>query len=168
MFDPFLGLGTTVFVAEELNRVPYGIEYDQQRFEWVAGQLQHWTNIRHADSARLNRLGLPKMDLCLTSPPFIRKSDKWNPLFAGDPAKAGYDLYLKQMGRIFAQVAQLMKKRARVVVQVDHLPGRITTPLVHDFARVISPHLIFEQETIVAYRGGDPAYRHTHCLVFRA
>lgn len=171
VFDPFAGLGTTLFVAEELGRVPYGMEYDPQRHEWVAGQLKHWMQLRQGDSAMMNRHGFPAMDFCLTSPPFMPHTDKWNPLFAGDPAKAGYAAYLKRLGQIFAQLARLMKKGGVVVVQVDNIPGKNgkpMTPLVHDMARVIGKSLTLQEEVIVAWDGGPKTYRHTHCLVFKA
>ena len=34
IFDPFLGYGTTVYIAEILNRVGYGIELDRERFNY--------------------------------------------------------------------------------------------------------------------------------------
>ncbi|MGB0720432.1 MAG: DNA methyltransferase, partial [Bdellovibrionales bacterium] len=56
VFDPFTGLGTTAFVAEELGRVPYGIEADRKRFEWVAGQLEHWQNIKYGDAGDIAQM----------------------------------------------------------------------------------------------------------------
>ena len=38
VFDPFAGLGTTLFVAEEMRRIPFGIERDERRYRsgWPA------------------------------------------------------------------------------------------------------------------------------------
>jgi len=168
VFDPFVGLGTTMFVAEELKRNPFGIEADRTRFEWVAGQLEHWMQVAHADAAKMPRLGLPKMDFCMTSPPFMAATDKWNPLFAGNPKHAGYAAYLKQMGRIFALVARTMKKGAPVVVQVDNVQGKTFTPLIRDLGNVISKSLKPAGETIVTWDGGTMEYAHTTCLIFKA
>ena len=44
VFDPFAGLGTTLFVAEEMRRIPFGVEHDARRHGWVAGQLTRWPN----------------------------------------------------------------------------------------------------------------------------
>lgn len=33
VLDPFTGLGTTFFVCERLNRVPFGVETHKQRFD---------------------------------------------------------------------------------------------------------------------------------------
>lgn len=167
VFDPFAGLGTTLFVAEEMGRVPYGVEADWRKYEWVAGQLDHWMNIQEGDSFNAGKMGFPKMDFCMTSPPFMPNHHKWNPLFSGDPAKAGYEVYLRRMGAIFARFKPLMKKKAALVVQVDNIPGRSYTPLVRDFSTVISKSFRPEGEVIVRWENARADYSHTHCLVFR-
>lgn len=167
VFDPFAGLGTSLFVAEALGRIPFGIEADINRQQWVAGQLDHWTHLVHGDAGKMKHYGFPKMDFCITAPPFMRKSDRWNPLYAGDPAKAGYAIYLRRMGFIFAQLPHVMKRNAQVVVQVDNLPGKTYTPLVADMIGLIGKHFRLDDEVIVAWQGGRDDYRHTHCLVFK-
>ncbi len=168
VFDPFVGLGTTMFVAEELGRVPYGLEADPLRQQWVAGQLDNWTHVLCADSARADRCGLPKMDMLMTAPPFMAINHKWNPLYAGDPAKNGYEVYLKRMRHIFKKCSLVLKKGAPVVVQVDNIPGRVFTPLVRDLSVTLSKVMKLENEVVVAFTGGRADYRHTHCLIFRA
>ena len=168
VFDPFAGLGTTLFVAEEMRRLPFGIEYDGRRHEWVASQLAHWPNLIHGDSGKLATYGLPKMDFVMTSPPYMPRHHQWNPLYAGNTKHAGYDAYLKQMAKIFARLAGIMKRNAYAVVQADNLPGRVYTPLVADFVRVVSTVLRLEAEIIVAWENRPEAdTQHTHCLVFR-
>lgn len=167
VFDPFAGLGTTLFAAEELKRKAYGIEYDIKRYEWVAGQLQDWCYLVHGDSAKMLRFGFPKMDFCFTSPPYMRLSHQWNPLDAGNPARAGYQTYLRDMGRIFEKMSQVLKKNAYAVVQVDNLPAARYTPLVRDMGAAVSKYLRQEGEVIVRYTGGRTDYPHTHCLVFK-
>lgn len=167
ILDPFAGLGTTLFVAEEMGRIPYGIEADERKFEWSAGQLQHWQNVICADSADMDKFALPRMDFCMTSPPYMPKHHKWNPLFAGDPKKAGYNTYLRRMKTIFQKIAMQMKKNAYVVVQADNLHGRVYTPLVRDLSLVIEPSLKLEDEIIVKWDNPKPDYPFTQCLVFK-
>jgi DNA modification methylase len=168
VFDPFAGLGTTLFVAEEMRRIPFGVERDERRHQWVAGQLDNWTNLRHGDSSKLASLGFPKMDFCMTSPPYMPRRHKLNPLCEGDPARTGYAAYLADIQRIFAEVARIMKRGSKIVVQADNLPGRPFTPLVRDFGTVISEVFRAEAEIVVAWQGGPKDFLHTHCLVFRA
>jgi hypothetical protein len=168
VFDPFAGLGTTLFVAEELRRIPFGIEHNARRHQWVAGQLKHWANLKYGDSAKLPSYGFPRMDFSMSSPPFMPRHHRWNPLVAGNPAASGYDRYLDGMQHIYRQLARIMKRNGRVVVQADNLPGRTYTPLVRDLSTTISAVLRLEAEVVVAWDGGKKDYRHTHCLVFRA
>jgi len=167
VFDPFSGLGTTLFVSESMKRIPYGVEYDRKRFEWVAGQLANWTNLVHGDSAKLQHYGFPKMDFCMSSPPYMPKHHKWNPLYGGNPEKAGYGLYLKRMTAIYKQISGLLKRNAYAVVQVDNLPGRVFTPLVWDIGNAIGKVMRLESEIIVAWENAKPDYPHTHCLLFK-
>ena len=167
VFDPFAGLGTTLFVAEEMGRIPYGIEADGRRHEWVAGQLNHWTHLVHGDAGRLTRFGLPRMDFSMASPPFMARTHRWNPLYAGDPARAGYACYLRRLGFIYKQVAGLMKRNAMVVIHVDNIRGKSFTPLVRDISLAVSPTLKPVDEIVIAWDGATGADRHTHCLIFR-
>jgi hypothetical protein len=107
------------------------------------------------------------MDFSMTSPPYMPHNHKWNPLYAGNPAHAGYDKYLRRMEHIFGQLAQIMKRNATVVVQVDNLYGKTYTPLVRDISSAVSNVLRLQNEIIVAWKGGKPDYPHTHCLVFK-
>lgn len=167
IFDPFMGLGTSAFVAEELGRVPYGIEADGERFEWAAGQLEHWNNIRHGDAADAAALSLPKMDLCVTSPPFMSIADKRNPLYGGDPKYAGYEAYLKRMGEIFEAIACVMKKSAFVVVHVDNIEGKRFTPLVRDMSNALSKSLRPEGEIVIDWQGAPNDMPISRALIFK-
>jgi hypothetical protein len=134
----------------------------------VAGQLKHWANLRHGDSFKLASLGFPKMDFCMTSPPYMPRDHKWNPLRPGDPARAGYVAYLQGIRRIFTAVARIMKRGSSIVVQADNLRGRVFTPLVRDLGTAIGEVLRADAEIVIAWDGGPKDVRHTHCLVFRA
>lgn len=167
VFDPFLGFGTTAFVAEEMGRIPFGVEADGERYEWAAGQLENWMNILHADSADISSFNLPKMDFCITSPPYMPMHHKWNPLYGGDPAQAGYERYLFRMAEIFTGVAGAMKRGSRIVVQCDNLQGKVFTPLVRDISAAVAQSLKPEGETIIRWLNAKPGYPYTHCLIFK-
>lgn len=167
VFDPFAGLGTTLFVAEEMGRVPYGIEADPDRHGWSAGQLENWTHLLLADAADMGRLGLPKMDFCIASPPFMRRNDKWNPLYGGDPAKAGYAAYLRRLRQIYGRLGGVMKRNAPVAVHVDNIPGRVFTPLAWDVAHVVAGVMKPAGEVIVRWENGPENYPHSRVLLFK-
>lgn len=168
VFDPFLGFGTTAFVAQKMGRIPYGIEADRSRFEWAAGQLTHWNNIVHGDSGKASSYAhLPKMDFCITSPPYMPIHHKWNPLYGGDPKYAGYETYLKRMGTVFKQVQRRMKRNALVIMQADNLEGRKFTPLVRDLSMVVGRYFRPEADIIVRWKNARADYPYTHALVFK-
>jgi hypothetical protein len=168
VFDPFAGLGTTLFVAEEMRRIPFGVEQDARRQQWVAGQLEHWRNLRQGDSSKLSSYAFPRMDFSMTSPPYMKRHHKWNPLCEGDSAHGGYEAYLRGIQQIYRQLAGLMTRGGVVVVHADNLPGRSYTPLVRDLSLAIGEVLRLETEIIVAWKGAPKGIRHTHCLVFKA
>lgn len=168
VLDPFAGFGTTLFVAESMGRVPYGIESERERFEWTAGQLEKWQNIHHADAGSLASLKLPRMDFVMTSPPFMAADHTWNPLYSGNPKHRGYANYLKRLGNIFGGIAGVMKKGAVCVVQVDNIRGpKVFTPLVHDMTRMIGTSLKLSDEKIIRWNDGPADYPYTQCLIFK-
>jgi DNA modification methylase len=167
IFDPFAGLGTTLFVAEEMGRIGYGIEYDIDRYQWSAGQLENWSHLQYGDAANMAKMGFPKMDLCLTSPPFMRKSDKWNPLYLGDPAKAGYDIYLKRLTQILKNLGPVCKKNAPVIIHVDNIPGKSFTPLVWDVGQALSKIMHPVGQTTILWDGAPDFMPISNLLIFR-
>ncbi|MCK4961807.1 MAG: hypothetical protein KAS19_04940, partial [Anaerolineales bacterium] len=69
VLDMFVGFGTTLFVAEEMGRIPYGIEYDEERYKYVRSHLVNKEHLRHGDSRKLSTFNLPVIDFSMTSPP---------------------------------------------------------------------------------------------------
>jgi DNA modification methylase len=39
VFDPFAGFGTTLIAAQTLNRIGYGIEYEEKRCDYIKRQI---------------------------------------------------------------------------------------------------------------------------------
>ena len=167
IFDPFMGHGTTAFVAEELSRIPYGIEADDERHEWCAAQIKNWNNIFNIDAFDIDTLSLPKMDLCVTSPPFMALNHQWNPLFGGDKAFNGYDKYLERLDQIFSKLPTLMKKSAPIIVHADNIREKIFTPLVRDFSLILSEYFKPAGEVVILWENALENYPFSQCLVFK-
>ena len=134
--------------------------------------MKHWTNLLCADSNKLSGLGFSKMDFCIASPPYMPQGDQYNPLAGGNPARAGYAAYLRQMAGIYKQIGTMMKRGAHIVIVVDNVQKKSFTPLVRDISLAVSKHLQPVGETIVAWdkatsKNMPKTYQHTHCLVFR-
>lgn len=168
VLDPFTGLGTTFFVCENKGRIPYGIEADRQRYEWVKDRIKTKDNLFHGDSGDINSLNLPEMDFSITSPPYMPHWDKWNPLYNGNPKYDGYDLYLQRIREIYGQICGVMKRNAYLIVQADNLVSEQFSPLVWDLGKTFSKVMHLEGEILVNWsENAENDNQFTQCLVFK-
>lgn len=167
VFDPFAGFGTTLLAADELRRVGYGIEYSKPKADYVRGLIAHPERLIEGDSRKLLEYDLPNFDLCLTSPPYTNEDDSENPFV--DYRQKGFDYpsYIKEMGNIFAQVAQKLNPTGHVVIEAANLKKhRHVTTLAWDIAQEVRRHLHFEGEVMIGWDRYGYGYNHSYCLVF--
>jgi hypothetical protein len=175
VFDPFAGFGTTLLVAEEMGRIPYGIEVDERRYKYIRSQLAMKDNIILGDSRNLDEFQLPPLDFIFTSPIFMRCDETKNPL-SGFKEYGTYQNYLDELQSIFRNLREFLKPEAKVIVEVFNLGATSTRPLTllaWDIAHAISGALRFEKEIIACWQGTDCndsphiyGYNHSYCLVF--
>jgi 16S rRNA G966 N2-methylase RsmD len=175
VLDIFAGLGTTLIVAEELGRIPFGVECDQKRAQYIKTQVKHKENVICGTSLNLLKYQLPQCDFCFTSPPYMSKTENENPL-ASYHTKGSYQQYLKDIRKIYSQIKKLMRPESYAVIEVSNLKGKEVTTLAWDIAREISKVLHFEGEIIIGWKGKDSygfggtygyGYDHSYCLVFK-
>lgn len=177
VFDPFAGFGTTLLAAEDMGRIPFGIEADEERFEYVRSQIGNKDNIILGDSRRLDEFQIPEVDFVFTSPIFMRSDETKNPL-SGFKEPGTYLTYLDELQSIFKKVRRFLKPNAKVVVDVYNLEATETRPmtlLAWDMARALSRVLNFEREIVICWQGEDRGdspqkcgYNHSYCLVFNS
>ncbi|MHA2231111.1 MAG: DNA methyltransferase [Candidatus Hodarchaeales archaeon] len=175
VIDIFAGLGTTLFVAEQMERVVYGIEYDTRRFEYIQSQLAQKDKLIHGDALRLEDYELPQFDFCITSPPYMSKDEKLNP-FTGSTTAGRYGDYLNDLRTIFTKVKGILKAKSFLVIEVSNLKGVEVTTLAWDIAQEISNIFQFEGEIVIGWEADSFSvdegtygygYDHSYCLVFR-
>ncbi len=168
VFDPFAGFGTTLLTAEALGRVPVGLELDPARVAYMRTLLRRPEAVVEGDARRLGDYRLPRFDLSMTSPPYMRRDDPEDPLAAYAAPGRGYAAYLDAMQAIYAQMVPLMKPHARVVIEAANLKGASgVTPLAWDLARAVGAVLRFDGEIVVGWDRYGYGYDHSYCLVFR-
>ncbi|WP_128475998.1 DNA methyltransferase [Halorussus pelagicus] len=179
VFDPFAGFGTTLTIAEELGRVPYGVEYEADRAEFVRERLDRGENVVRGNALELDPDDFPAFDCCLTSPPYMERTMGVNPFrnYAED-SKSDYQTYLADVTDLFARLRGLAAPNAHVLVDVSNMKyeGAVTT-LAWDVADAVSESFCFEGEVVVGWNGDELderdggtygyGYDHSYCLVFR-
>ncbi|MFA6534333.1 MAG: DNA methyltransferase, partial [Patescibacteria group bacterium] len=175
VFDPFAGFGTTLLVSEELGRIPFGIEFSNQRADYIKSQMKNKDNLIKGSSLKIKSYKLPKFDFCFTSPPYMLKEDKENP-FSAYIKKGNYSQYLKDLSKIFYQVKKVIKKDSYLVIEVSNLKGNGVTTLAWDIEREISKSFKFKGELVIGWKGKDTyspkgnygyGYDHSYCLIFK-
>src|SRR4051812_26992266 len=116
VFDPFAGYGTTLIVAEAMERLPYGIEIDARRASYIRSQLQHPAGLIHGDTRKILSYPIPPISFSITSPPYMAATDPEDPFTNYRAAGAGYAAYLQQIQQIYADIRLLLKPGARAVL----------------------------------------------------
>ncbi len=169
VFDPFAGFGTALVVAERMGRIPFGVEIDRARAEFIKSKITEPVNLVHGDSRHLSSLRVPPFDLCITSPPYpyMGPGENDDPLTAYTGPGRGYQSYIGELADIFLQMKPLMKPGAHVVVEAGNLKleAGIST-FAWDVAAALSKVLTFRGETVACWDAPDFGYDHTYCMVF--
>ena len=176
ILDVFVGLGTTLLVAEEMKRKPVGIEFNEERYNYVKPLLKDSEYFIHGDSLKLEEYNLPLCDFCLTSPPYMPKNDVLNP-FTNCETESSYEQYLEDIKTIYSKIKQIMKPNSIIVSEVSNLKiNNELTTLAWDIGKAISEVLHFEGEIIVSWTSSKMyteestygyGYDHSYCLIYK-
>jgi SAM-dependent methyltransferase len=176
VLDPFAGFGTTLAVAERLDRRGYGVEYDADRVAHARSLLPEDDRVRHGSVLDLESSWVPECECCVTSPPFMERTDHRNP-FENYAGESTYEDYLDDVETAFGKVRRVLAPGARVVVDVSNMKyeGRVT-PLAWDVADRVANVLQFDGEVVVGWEAGTDrdhgdgtfgyGYDHSYCLTF--
>lgn len=171
VLDPFAGFGTTLEVSEALGRVAVGVELLPERVEIIRSRVGPGSTVIAGDARKLDDLVLDPFDLCLTSPPYMpREHHPWNPLTGYTTLDAQYDVYLGQLGQVFASVARVLRPGGHIAVNAANMRYQdAVTPLAWDISRVIGelPELDFRGETYLEWDEPPDWMQGDYCLVFR-
>lgn len=177
VLDVFAGYGTTLEVAERLGRIPYGIELEPDRVSYVRERLSDPDRIRRGDVRSLDLSWIPACECCLTSPPFMERTDDRNP-FENYAGESTYDEYLDDVETAFSRLDAVIDPGGHVIVDVANMKyeGRVTT-LAWDVADRVSNTFHFDGEHVITWENPDETddgtgafgygYDHSYCLVFR-
>ena len=168
VLDPFAGFGTTLVVAERLQRTAVGVELLPERVHTIEQRLGPKAQVLPGDARALESLVRGPFDLCLTSPPYRTANDHpENPLDAYETLTGDYGSYLAELGQVFHAVARLLRPGGHAVLNVANVVHHgVLTPLAWDVARVVSRHLTLLHETFLCWDRQPPGITGDYLLVF--
>ncbi|MGE0495962.1 MAG: DNA methyltransferase [Vulcanimicrobiota bacterium] len=177
VFDPFMGVGSTLLAATEAGRQAVGIELNPKYFELAGQHLGEYASqctLFNDDAQQTERLwreaDLPQADFVLTSPPYWdmlansrgnvfsthkkRKADGLDVVYSKNDDDLGnltdYEAFLTQLADVFRQVANCLKDKGYLVIVIQNLrsPEGRMVPLAWDLTRHLQDFLIFKGEKI--------------------
>ncbi len=175
IFDPFAGFGTSLYISEKLGRKGYGIEYLQDRVDYIKSIIKDKENILCGSALDVDKIELPTIDFSITSPPFMSKNNNEEYPFAGYAVTgADYNQHLKDIERIYRQLKSKLKPNAYVIIEISNIINDgILTTLAWDVAKSVGNVLTLEREIIINWESDKRpdrygfGYDHSYCLVFK-
>lgn len=176
VFDPFMGYGSVIIESENLNRIGYGFEIDNDRFNYAKGKIKSANNIICDNIYNISNHKLPLMDLCFTSPTYSWKNMGYNPLSLKDNTYQGY---LNELKNMFIIISEIMKDDSFIIIDTSNIRiENVNTTLAFDVKNKLEEIncLEFQNELVVCwnnkketYMGGSYGfgYDHNYCLIFK-
>ncbi len=162
VLDPFAGFGTTLHVAQSMNRNAIGFEIDSKRAEFANKGLKEPNKVINADIKEVDSYELPQFSLLFTSPPYVTvrlEDDPWG------------QSYFTDMKNIFIKIKGLLRSDATVVVEVSNIRTKDGfRPLAWQFGELLSEIFSFQGEVIRCNAGdveAGPGFDHSYLLIFK-
>ena len=76
VLDPFVGIGTTLVACDRTGRKGIGVEINPKYLKIAQKRITKKQIIMKGDSISLSKLKLPKIDFCISSPPYWKMLHK--------------------------------------------------------------------------------------------
>lgn len=151
VLDPFVGLGTTLQVAESVGRYAVGVEVLPERCE-IARSVAPNSLVVQGEARELSRLVEGPFDLVLTSPPYMAVDDGPEDPLSAYAGSTTYERYLADLRGIFAQCLDLLTPHGHLVVNVANIhSGARFTPLAWDVGRILNDVGRLTQDAFVCW-----------------
>jgi DNA modification methylase len=197
VLDPFAGIGSTLEACKRINRIGYATELNPKYFELIKKRLPEFAdNIFNADASKISELGFPKIDFCISSPPYWdilnrstkdfeknRRTKEFDVNYSESDQDLGniadYDLFLKKLSDVYLNIYEVLNDKAYIVIIIKNIKkGGRMYPLAWDLARNLSEKYVLKDEKIwIQDKVGLAPYGypfswasniiHHYCLVLR-
>jgi tRNA G10 N-methylase Trm11 len=196
VLDPFVGIGSTLVACMRAGRKGIGIDISEKYVEIARKRVAEDPRQRviYGDAWEIEKCDLPKIDYCITSPPYFRMLEKIDVTQKkrmqagletdyGDvpiPAK-DVDDYVSKLVDLFSKVADITKDGGYLTVILQNFRDKErVSPLAWKFAMALETtgKWVFKGERIWCqdhkslHPFGYPAdwvpnIHHHYCLIFR-
>ncbi len=166
VFDPFAGFGTTLIVAEQLGRVGFGVELNEERHAYASSQIANPANLILEDVRNVEMNNFPQFSLSISSPTYMHKHEQIDPL-TGFKQPGTYDSYLAELTSIYIRISHRLQRGGRLLIEAANLKGEHgVTPFAWDLCAHLEPYLEFDGEFVISWDQYGYGYDHSYCLVF--
>lgn len=197
VFDPFLGIGSTLVACNRTGRIGYGIELNPEYYELAKLRNKSFSeNIFNTDSTKLDKIKLPEIDFSISSPPYWDVLNRSTDGFKAEREEKGlhhnysdsvsdlgnigdYDEFIKKTCLVYKKLYKKMKNHGYLVIIVKNVKkkGKLY-PIAWDLARELGKLYTLKDEKIwIQDKIGLSPYGYPHswasnilhhyCLVFQ-
>lgn len=168
VLDPFAGFGTTAIVANRMGRQAVAIELLPERVEYIRSRVGDDTLVLEGDARDLADFEIGRVDLVLTSPPYMTRNDHpEDPLTGYRLLGSDYERYVRDVADVIKAAADLLPPQGRAVVNVANLTSEgMDTLLADDLKAALSGRLELVEQVVVLEEPRPAYIRDDYCLVF--
>lgn len=197
VLDPFLGIGSTLEACVRTGRVGFGTELNQKYFQLCKKRApQFSSNIYNDDARNIPSLNIPKIDFCISSPPYWDILNRSTGSFKSTRDKKNldvnysehdldlgniddYEKFIEECSKVYLNIYEVLKNNAYIVIILKNVKkGGKLYPLAWDLARSLSSKYVLKDEKIwiqdkiaLAPYGYPYSWTsnilHTYCLILR-
>jgi len=197
VLDPFLGIGATLVACDRTNRLGYGIDVNPKFVDISIKRTTGKQTIILGDASDLEKMNLPPIDYCITSPPYwsmlhkidVNQEKRLNKGLATKysdlPEDLGnifdYNIFIKKLLAIFGKVYDVLRQGAYLTIITQNIINRsVMIPFAWDLAIKMTTDLkyVLKKEKIWCQNhkhlhpfGYPYAWvsntHHHYCLIFR-
>lgn len=197
VLDPFCGIGSTMEACRRTHRIGYGTELNPKYYNLIlkrVPEFQH--NIFNCDAENIPQLNLPKIDFCISSPPYwdiLNRSTKdfeakrerrnLDVKYSDTEQDLGnisdYNTFMTKLANIYLNLYDILRDGAYLVVIIKNVKkGGVMYPLAWDLAKMLSNKYVLKDEKLwIQDKMGLAPYGypftwaaniiHHYCLIFR-
>jgi DNA modification methylase len=167
ILDPFAGIGSSLVAAKRTHRVGYGIELNKKYFDIAKARTPEFADhIFNTSSENILSLNLPKIDFCVSSPPYwdvlnrstkdfktIRNKKGLDSNYSDRDDDLGnisdYDEFVERLCKIYEDIYKILKDDAYVVIILKNVKkDGVLYPLAWDVAKKLSNLYVLKDEKI--------------------